>query len=201
MLIGITGGIGTGKSTIARELQSRGYAVYDTDEAAKRIIVHNPAVRSQVEVLFGSEIFDGDVYRTDMVARQVFQNNDLLLRLNSIVHPAVGFDLKVWYKRQMADSSASSEPRCFVESAILYSSGLRALCDRVVEVVAPDEVRIARTMVRDHTTREKVLARMAAQRPTTATTANHQDNAADIILNNDGMTPIALLTDELLAQL
>ena len=100
MLIGLTGGIGSGKSTIAAELQRRGYAVYDSDSEAKRIIIENPAVRSQIEYLFGSTVFDADRYRTDIVSRAVFNNPQLLLRLNHIVHPAVCFDVRHWAKAQ-----------------------------------------------------------------------------------------------------
>ena len=100
MLIGLTGGIGSGKSTIAAELRRRGYAVYDSDREAKRIIAENPAVRSQIEYLFGSTVFDGDRYRTDIVSKAVFDDPDLLKRLNHIVHPAVCFDVRHWAKAQ-----------------------------------------------------------------------------------------------------
>ena len=181
MLIGITGGIGSGKSTIAAELCRRGYPIYDTDRAAKHIIVHNPAVRSQVEVLFGSEVFDGDIYRTDLVAQAVFQNHDLLMRLNAVVHPAVAFDLKHWYHIQKSTF-------CFVESAILYNSELYALCGKVIEVTAPDAVRIARTMTRDNVSRDKVLARINAQND-----APHPQ--ADYRINNDGTSSVPSLVD------
>ena len=186
MLIGITGGIGSGKSTIAAELSRRSYPIYDTDSAAKHIIVHNVAVRSQVEVLFGSDVFDGDTYRTEVVAQQVFHNEDLLKRLNAVVHPAVAFDLKHWYSHQTG--------LAFVESAILYESGFDHLCDKIVEVVAPDEVRMERTMQRDALSREKVLARINAQK-------KYIHPQADIILNNDGTHSIKELTDQLISQL
>ncbi len=183
MLIGITGGIGSGKSTLAAELHRRGYPVYDTDQAAKHIIVHNPAVRSQVEVLFGSDVFDGDTYRTDVVAKAVFHNHDLLMRLNAVVHPAVAFDLKHWYNIQKSTL-------CFVESAILYNSGLHALCDKIIEVTAPEDVRIARVMARDGAGRETVLARINAQ---------NQDThpAADMVINNDGTASVPSLVDSI----
>ena len=110
MLIGITGGIGSGKSTIAQALLSRGYAVYDTDSEAKRIIVENPMVRSQVEMLFGSQVFEGNVYRTQLVAKQVFHHPDLLAQLNSIVHPAVAFHLKQWAREQAEEAGPPPPP-------------------------------------------------------------------------------------------
>ncbi len=180
-LIGLTGGIGSGKSTIAREIISRGYPVYDTDREAKRIIIHNPAVRSQVETIFGSDVFDGDQYLTERVAAQVFADETLLAKLDAVVHPAVAFDLHHWAKEQ--------SKTCFVESAILFSSGLNKLCNKTVWIDAPEELRIARTIARDHSDINKVRARIRAQ---------HDDSAsADIILTNDGTKKVAQLVDDL----
>lgn len=190
MLIGITGGIGSGKSTVAAELLRRGYPVYDTDKAAKTIIVHNPAVRSQVELIFGSEVFDGDRYRTDYVAKQVFADRSLLQRLNQVVHPAVIFDLQHWYRQQKAEL-------CFFETALLTESGLDKVCDAVVEVTAPVEVRIERTMARDHATREQVLARIHAQQ----STIDYPLSTLHFPLSNDGLTPVSDLVDDLLKSL
>ena len=187
MLIGITGGIGSGKSTVAAELKHRGYPVYDTDAMAKHIIVHNPAVRSQIELLFGSDVFDGDTYLTQRVAKQVFAQPELLARLNSIVHPAVLFDLKQWYKRQDAKY-------CFVESAILFESGLATICDKTVRIDAPEEVRIARTVARDHSDIDKVRARIMAQK-------NDAGHLTDIVIINDCSQSIELLADQLLNSL
>lgn len=183
MLVGITGGIGSGKSAISRALRALGYPVYDTDSEAKRIIVENKAVRSQIEYLFGSDVFDGDRYRTDVVAQQVFADGDLLDKLNKVVHPAVCFDVKHWALKQNGT--------CFVESAILWESGLAELCDTVVEVTAPMEVRIERTMARDNASREQVQQRIASQTRETDMRAH-----ANIILNNNGdFTPTQLAAE------
>lgn len=175
MLIGITGGIGSGKSTICRALAAAGYPVYDTDREAKRIIVEDEEVRQKMVALFGPDIYDEDVYFTDRVAAQVFVDPEKLAALNAIVHPAVVADVRRWANGEMA----------FVESAILYSSGLAELCDKVVWVDAPEEVRIARTMKRDGTDINKVRARIRAQRD--------DRNRADLVLNNDGHTPVTQL--------
>lgn len=190
MLIGITGGIGSGKSTVAAELLKRGYPVYDTDKAAKTIIVHNPAVRSQVELIFGSEVFEGDRYRTDLVAKQVFADRSLLQRLNKVVHPAVIFDLQHWYRQQKAEL-------CFFETALLTESGLDKVCDAVIEVTAPVEVRIERTMSRDHSTREQVLARIQAQ----IAAISLSPFTFHLSISNDGLTPVPDLVDDLLKSL
>ena len=208
MLVGLTGGIGSGKSTIARELRARGYAVYDTDTEAKHLIVSNPLVRSQVEYLLGSDVFDGDTYLTRLVAKQIFHHPDLRLRLNAIVHPAVAFHLRRWAQEQ-------GERPCFVESAILFESGLDALCDRIVIVDAPEEIRIRRVLMRDYrgdsspANIAQIRQRIAAQSP--AQTAPSPDRNAspsaprrDILvltLVNDGTTPVPLLVDTLLSSI
>ena len=223
MLIGITGGIGSGKSTIAQALRSRGYAVYDTDTEAKRIIVENPMVRSQVEMLFGSQVFEGDVYRTQLVAKQVFHHPDLLTELNHIVHPAVAFHLKQWAKEQeICNSQHAHKVRpgdrtsiqlsiCFVESAILFASGLDALCEKVVVVTAPEALRIERTLQRDYRgerTAEnvaKVKQRIAAQAEEESAiehTLHAQCQTPKIVtIVNDGSVSVEQLTDKILSLL
>lgn len=189
MLIGLTGGIGCGKSTIAAELHNMGYPIYDTDSRAKQIIITNPMVRSQVELLFGSEVLDGDVYHTELVAKQVFHHPELLERLNRIVHPAVAFDVQEWARMEIKDHP--DQPVCFVESAILFESGLNKVCDHVIAITAPEELRIRRTIARDHTDINKVRARIRAQE--TALDISR----ADYIVNNDGTTPVPTLCTQI----
>lgn len=193
MIIGLTGGIGCGKSTIAAGLRALGYATYDTDSRAKQIIISNPMVRSQVELLFGSEVLDGDVYHTELVAKQVFHHPDLLERLNHIVHPAVAFDVQEWARMELQDHPDVAF--CFVESAILYESGFDKFCTKVVAVTAPEELRIERTIRRDHIDEDKVRARIRAQE--TAIDISR----ADYIVNNDGSIPIKDLCRQIQAYL
>lgn len=195
MLIGLTGGIGSGKSTLAAELARRDYPVYCSDTEAKRIIVENPMVRSQIELLFGSEVYEGDRYCTEQVAKVVFRHPDMLERLNAIVHPAVAYDLRQWTRHQEAKY-------CFVESAILYESGLNQACDKVVCVVAPEAVRVERTLVRDYTApysqedRKAVWARIHAQM-----SDSERVQRADIVVENDGTSSIADLAEQVLHKL
>lgn len=193
MLIGITGGIGSGKSTVAGALKRLGYPVYDTDTEAKRIIVENKAVRSQIELMFGSDIFDGDTYRTELVAAQVFADRSLLQKLNRIVHPAVCFDLRHWALRM--EEQQPGRP-CFAECAIIWESGVAAECAQIVEVTAPLETRIERTVRRDRTSREAVEKRIASQMPDEERLAR-----ANIILRNDGSRPVSELARQLLSEL
>lgn len=185
MLIGLTGGIGSGKSTIAAGLRELGYPTYDSDQQAKHIILTNPMVRSQVEWLFGSEVLENNTYHTDLVAKQVFRQPALLEQLNQIVHPAVAFDLQEWAHQTAHDHP--EQPVCLVESAILFESGLDKLCEKVIAITAPEAVRIQRTMARDHISEEKVRARMQAQ------DTEVDIDRADYIVNNDGTTEIHTL--------
>ena len=208
MLIGLTGGIGSGKSTIAKQLREMGYAVYDTDSEAKRLIVEDATVRNQLEQLFGKEVYADGVYQTTLVAQRVFADKTLLAQLNAIVHPAVKADILRWaqaYTRPKdANPRGATQPAhnahnspkatipCFVECAILYQAGFETLCDRVVAVTAPEDVRLARVIARDHSTINKVRARMRAQE------AERDIERADIVINNDGKASIPTLCEEII---
>lgn len=200
MIIGLTGGIGSGKSTIAKQLRLMGYEVYDTDSEAKRLIVEDAHVREQIETLLGKEVYQDDVYQTALVAQKVFADRTLLARLNSIVHPAVRQDILKKFRSTselLNSSSAASEPSelFFIECAILYQAGLDQLCDKVIVVTAPEEVRLQRTIARDYSDMDKVRARMRAQ--------NVEEDLcrADIIINNEGTTPISTLCEQILREL
>ena len=201
MIIGLTGGIGSGKSTIAKQLRLMGYEVYDTDSEAKRLIVEDAHVREQIETLLGKEVYQDDVYQTALVAQKVFADKTLLARLNAIVHPAVRQDILKKFRSTselLNSNSAASEPSelFFIECAILYTAHLDELCDKVVVVTAPKEVRLARTIARDHSDIDKVRARMSAQN------VEADLRRADIIIiNNEGTTPISTLCEQILREL
>ncbi len=191
MLIGLTGGIGSGKSTLAAGLHELGYPIYDTDAHAKQIILTNPMVRSQVELLFGSEVLEGNVYHTHLVAKQVFHDPGMLDKLNRIVHPAVAFDVQEWEREEVR--CHPQQPFCFVESAILYPSGFDRLCNRIVVVTAPEGIRIQRVVERDHTSVDRVQARIRAQESAIDV------HRADLVVHNDGTTPISELCKQIQA--
>ena len=194
MIIGITGGIGSGKSTIAKQLRDMGYMVYDTDSEAKRLIVEDTHVRQQIEQLFGSEVYKDGIYQTALVAQRVFADHSLLAKLNAIVHPAVKADIMNRVSRLASQESQVGNQKnlFFIECAILYQAGFDTLCDKVVAVTAPEEIRLARAVARDHSTIEKVRARIHAQE------AEKDVKRADIVINNDGQTPILTLCEEIL---
>lgn len=207
MLVGITGGIGSGKSTIVQVLAARGYAVYDCDREAKRIIVENAEVRKAIIALLGTDAFVPSPqhpftgsYNTSYVSQRVFAEPELLHQLNAIVHPAVKEEIRDQSSEVRVQNSEFSV--LFVESAILFEAGIDSLCDRIVVVDAPEEVRLERTIARDYhgdASEEhinKVRARMRAQqfRPTEEQKATKKV----LTINNDGRTSISDLANEII---
>ena len=154
--IGVTGGIGSGKSTVCRLFAARGIAVYDTDAAAKRLMAEDAALRRAIEARFGEESYQEGALNRPWLARQVFGDEAALQALNRLVHPAVIADFERWATEQQS-------AYVVVESAILYEAGLDQAVDRVVAVLAPERLRIERAMQRDGATEEQIRSRMAAQ--------------------------------------
>ena len=179
-MIGITGGIGSGKSRIARELARRGFVIYDCDREAKRIICEDPQVKAAIISLLGEESFAGEQYNTPYVAKRVFAEPAIRAQINAIVHPAVRQDI------------LTKQPD-FVESAILYEAGLDDICEKIIVVDAPENIRIERTIGRDYNDQmtqeniEKVRARMRAQ----------QKHTGDWMIWNDGNTPTPEIVDKI----
>ena len=194
MIIGITGGIGSGKSVIAKQLRKMGYSVYDTDSEAKRIIVEDATVREQMTALFGEEVYKDGVYQTSFVAQQVFADKNLLAKLNAIVHPAVKADIISKFRSLgvLSEPLKRDSVLFFIECAILFQAGFDVLCDKVVAVTAPEDIRLERVIARDHSDIDKVRARMRAQE------AEKDLQRADIVINNDGTTPIPTLCEEII---
>ena len=156
MVVGLTGGIGSGKSTIAKEFAALGISVFNSDEQAKALIANNAQVKKRIIVAFGEEAYQNGEYNRAYIAQIVFNNSEKLAILNGIVHPALAKYFKQWAKKQ-------TSPYVLKEAAILFESGSYKDCDYIITVTAPEEVRIARVMARDHCTEAQVRARMAQQ--------------------------------------
>ncbi|HSD07056.1 dephospho-CoA kinase [Flavobacterium sp.] len=155
-IIGLTGGIGSGKTTVANEFASRGIPVYITDLEAKKLM-QSDYVLKEIRNEFGDTVFDNDVLVKEKLSEIVFNDPEKLARLNNIVHPEVKRHFKQWL------SEHENEPFVIYESAILFESGSYKDCDFIINVTAPIELRIERVITRDKTTREKVLDRMKNQ--------------------------------------
>ena len=156
MVVGLTGGIGSGKSTIAKAFAALGIAVFNSDEQAKALIATDAQVKERIIAAFGEEAYQNGEYNRAYIAQIVFNNSEKLAILNGIVHPALAEYFKRWAKEQ-------TSPYVLKEAAILFESGSYKDCDYIITVTAPEEVRIARVMARDHCTEAQVRARMTQQ--------------------------------------
>ena len=156
MVVGLTGGIGSGKSTIAKAFAALGIAVFNSDEQAKALIATDAQVKERIIAAFGEEAYHNGEYNRAYIAQIVFNNSEKLAILNGIVHPALAEYFKRWAKAQ-------TSPYVLKEAAILFESGSYKDCDYIITVTAPEEVRIAHVMARDHCTEAQVRARMAQQ--------------------------------------
>lgn len=155
-MIGIAGGIGCGKSVVSRILRLKGYTVYDCDFMARKIMDDSESIKTDLIGLFGKEAVKENTIDRKHIASIVFNDGSMLRQLNETVHRHVLEDLRRW--RESVDSP------CFVESAILASSGIASLCDSVWLVTASDETRIKRVVIRNNLSREEIMTRMEIQR-------------------------------------
>lgn len=154
--IGVTGGIGSGKSTVCRLLADMGAAVYDSDARAKALMNEDMALREAIITTFGEECYSEEGLNRAYLAAQVFGNEEALARLNAIVHPAVRADFRAWAEMQKSTYVV-------LESAILFEAGFESEVDSTLAVMSPLEERVRRTMERDGATREEVLRRISHQ--------------------------------------
>lgn len=185
MKIAITGGIGSGKSFVCRELQRRGIDVYDCDAAAKRLMRSDVELQQRLRRLVGEDVYSADgTLQKPVLARFLLASEVNKLAINDVVHPAVARD----FEQSSFD---------WLESAILFESGFihRTHFDKVVCVTAPEQVRVERVMARDHIDRSKALAWIHAQMP-------QQDivSRSDYEIVNDGPSDVAEQVERLLQQ-
>jgi dephospho-CoA kinase len=155
--IGLTGGIGSGKTTVAKVLEVLGVPVYYADEAAKELMHSNELLKQQLILRFGKETYfeDGQLNRKHL-SSIVFNNKEKLELLNSLVHPATIADAKEWFSKQQS-------PYVVKEAALLFESGTAEGLDYIIGVTAPAALRIKRVMDRDGVTADEVKRRMANQ--------------------------------------
>jgi len=173
--IGLTGGIGSGKSTIARIIEILGYPVYISDARASTLINQEEEIKTSLTALFGENIYlpDGQLDKK-RVATIIFNNKEAIKQVNGIVHPVVIRDFATW-------CSAQQSPFVFFESAILFEAGLEHLFDYIILISTEMETRIQRVMSRDCVSREKVIERINNQMPDEI----KQSRSDFVIYNND----------------
>ena len=154
--IGITGGIGSGKSTVARVFETLGIPVYNADEAAKRLMQEDPELKSQIIKLFGGDAYINGQLNRSFISGLAFSNPEKVKALNALVHPATINDAKSWMAKQQS-------PYALKEAALIFESGSEKELDYVIGVFAPEELRIRRVMERDGSTREAIQQRIKNQ--------------------------------------
>ncbi len=174
--IGLTGGIGSGKSTVAAIFEVLGIPVYYADAAAKRLMNENAQIKALMVAHFGEQVYAAGVLNKTYLSEKIFSSPTQLALLNQLIHPLTIADANDWMSRQQA-------PYCIKEAALIFESHAEAHLDYIIGVQAPLETRIARVMKRDKISREKVLTIMEKQ-------LNEEEKMkrCDMILVNDDET-------------
>ena len=177
--IGITGGIGSGKSVVSHLLELMGIPIYISDIEARSLMLKDEHIRQGLVDLLGEDVYVQQQLNKRLLASYLFDNPSHAALINAIVHPRVKEDFRRWAE------SHSSSALVGIESAILYEAGLQDEVDMVVMVYAPEEIRVARAMQRDGVSREDVVRRVHSQ-------MNDEEKRmkADEIIVNDGKTPL-----------
>jgi len=176
--VGITGGIGSGKSTVCQVFQTLGIPVFKADDAARYLMEHDAALVSSIKQMFGSEVYENGKLIRGRVSNIIFNNEQLLTQLNALIHPATVTYSREWMGQQ-------NTPYVLKESAIFFESGSNKEMDVMIGVYAPLEMRIDRTMKRGNTTEEKVRSIIAHQMD-----EQEKMNLCDFVVNNDGSEAI-----------
>lgn len=181
--IGITGGIGSGKSTVCRIFETLEIPVYDADTQAKKIMITDMAVKSQIRELLGKEAYhrNGKLNK-DYVSSKIFSNKSLLLGINQIVHPAVNNESLRWMEQHKHNKKS---PYVIKEAALLIETGNYKALDKLIVVTCPEDIRIQRIMARDELTYEEVKRKIDSQMPEA-----EKLRFADFIIINDGILSI-----------
>lgn len=173
--IGLTGGIGSGKSTVARIFEVMGIPVYYADDRAKQLMAEDPELKAGIIALFGAEAYSRNELNRAHIADLAFSDPSLLKKLEALVHPAVLADGERWHNAQQG------VPYTVKEAALLFESGSYKALDKIIVVTAPLELRIGRVMRRDQIFRESVEARIGRQM-----LEEEKVKLSDFIIVNDG---------------
>jgi len=172
-VVGLTGGIGSGKSTVAKMFHELGVAVYIADDEAKKLMQKDSVLIREIQQLLGEEAYKNTKLNRPYIATKVFQDKLLLEKLNAIVHPAVGKDFTAWKNKQRGVYVVK-------EAAILFENDGYTLCNKTILVIASVKTRIKRVMQRDKSTIEEIQTRIANQ-----WTDEKKIKLADFVIDNE----------------
>lgn len=189
-IIGLTGGIGSGKTSVAKILEEKGFPVYYSDDEAKNIVNKDSELKEKIIELLGKDAYVDGIYNRKYVAEKVFNDAELLDQLNHLIHPAVKIDFENWVKLQKSEF-------VFKETALLFELKLNLQCYKSLLITADDNQRIKRTMDRDGKTYREVEAVMQKQMP-----EKDKIKLADyIIYNNSDLETLQVATEGFLEDL
>lgn len=190
-IIGITGGIGSGKSTVSKFIEEAGFPVYYSDVRAKTIVNDNAELQKKIKELLGENSYDENgFYNRRYVGEIIFKDDQLRLQLNALIHPAVKINFENWISEQKT-------PFIFKETALLFELKLNESCYKSILVTADDNIRIKRVMDRDGKTYREVEAVMNKQMP-----EKDKIKIADfVIFNNDGLEELKIKTNQFINEL
>ena len=187
--IGLTGGIGSGKSFVSKIIEALGFPVFYSDDVAKSIISTNTYVKEQLISYFGEEVFKENQLDRTFLASIIFNNQVALEKVNQLIHPLVREEFEKFAIQQKTEF-------VFNEAAILFESGGAKQFDKVIIVSAPKDLRIQRVMNRDKVTKEEVLIRMGKQ------WSNEKKEAlSDFIIYNDGKSPVLTQIEKIIKEI
>lgn len=184
--IGITGGIGAGKSLVAEIIKAMGYPVYNSDERAKELMESNPKIKEGLIHLFGVEIYQNDKLNKFALAQAIFSDESQREKVNALIHPIVREDFNLW-------ALVQNNSLVFNESAILFETGSFKKFDAIILVYAPKELRIKRIMKRDNCSENEVLKRMNSQ-----FSDEEKYQLTEFRVLNDEQTPILEQVEEII---
>lgn len=175
MIIGITGGIGCGKSVVSKIIDLMGFPVYDSDSNAKRITDESDKIRKELIARFGIEIYEGTRLNRKLLAKKIFTDEQNRTFVNELIHPVVLADFLQWSEIQLKKSNI-----VFIESAILFESGFYKYVDKILLVTSPQDLRIERIKKRDNITIEEIKERLQSQ-----IYQEYLSEKSDFIIQND----------------
>lgn len=190
MKIGITGGIGSGKSHVSKIIEEAGYTVLNADDIAKQIMVEDESVRELIISTFGDESYSDKKLNRSHIASKAFSSVENLLKLNSIVHPPMVFEIN-----ELMNAELKKSKMVFVEAALIFEAEVDEILEHVLLVTADETTRISRIMERDNLSEAEIRDRMKFQIP-----ENEKENLADFtIKNNSTLADLEMKTKMFLA--
>ena len=185
IIVGLTGGIGSGKTTVAGFFKDLGIAIYIADDAGKKLMLESSAIKESIVALFGAKAYSDNTPNRKFIASKVFGDKEQLEKLNAIIHPAVEADFRKWLEKQ-------DSPYIIYEAAILFEAGGYKKCDFTVLVTAEKELRINRLQERDQSSVEEIEARMNNQ-----WSDERKSEMADFLIKNDDLAETKLQVERI----